>query len=229
MVRGRWITPDTIPTDTICRVLVIPDEIEIRAAVNGAISELIYPSNWEQVGAITPAQMAAAMDDMFWAYVQSECGGFVEVDIFTDQRAQGTAGGTYTANTDAGLNFTTGEAANAGNVSVAGAGWNVLAGVYHYDIWHVIKGDASYIALCWLRDETNNIILREGLHIINTLNVTGVLRVTGIVTLPATTQLLFYVRSNDTLATNGLGTPANVAGHPEVYGQAVFSRIADAP
>jgi len=60
-----YLTPPTIPTAKICRVLRIPDEQAIIAEVTGALQELTFAYNWELYGAITPQQMADAMFNMF--------------------------------------------------------------------------------------------------------------------------------------------------------------------
>lgn len=53
-----YITPDTTPDATICRVLLIPNDLRWLAAVQGALDELTKSYNWEQVGGIS-AQDAA--------------------------------------------------------------------------------------------------------------------------------------------------------------------------
>jgi len=73
MVNG-WLTPDTIPTETVCRKLVIPAEFEeIYSAVSGALYPLTLPENWEKFGTITPEQIAARMLQMYLAFLNSEC------------------------------------------------------------------------------------------------------------------------------------------------------------
>lgn len=66
-----YLTPETIPTATICRRLAIPEDMLIIAAVSGALSELTYSSNWQQFGAITPEQMAQRMSEMFSQYLEA--------------------------------------------------------------------------------------------------------------------------------------------------------------
>lgn len=68
-----YLTPDTIPAVTRCRTLVIPDDIYILAAVNGALYDLTLAENWEQYGAVTPQQISAAMMTLLTNYFQSEC------------------------------------------------------------------------------------------------------------------------------------------------------------
>lgn len=226
VVRGRWITPEEIPTETVCRVLLIPDEQEIRASVLGAISELIYPSNWEQVGAVTPQEISAAMDNMFWAFVESECQN-VSVDIFSDQRAIDVDGGTITANTDTVAPFQTAYPDNAGIVTLASNQFIVPAGLYEYDIWHVVRGDAGFGAICWLYNATGASLLHEGLHVTPVANDDAILRCVGLLNLGTQQNIEFRVRSTDTLATTGLGLARNVTGHVEIYGQAVWRRLSD--
>jgi len=60
-----YLTPETLPAAKICRVLHVPNERAIIAAVTGALEELTFAYNWEQFGAITPTQIASAMFNMF--------------------------------------------------------------------------------------------------------------------------------------------------------------------
>lgn len=70
MSRGAYLTPDTPDGDPIGRILYIPNTLV--PAVNGALSELTYPFNWEQYGDMTPADAAQAAQDMLDAYYSSE-------------------------------------------------------------------------------------------------------------------------------------------------------------
>jgi len=68
-----YLSPDALPTtDFIYRRLAIPNNIEIIAAVNGALDELTKPRNWEDYGSINAQQIAAAMDTMFRLYLKGE-------------------------------------------------------------------------------------------------------------------------------------------------------------
>jgi len=69
MSRQAWLTPDSIPTATICRRLVIPDELGVKIAVSGALDLLGFAKNWEQFGSVTPDDMASAMRDMLWNFI----------------------------------------------------------------------------------------------------------------------------------------------------------------
>lgn len=60
-----WLTPDTPATGFICRRLLIPNSVEFLAIVKGALLPLIYASNFEEFGSLTPGQTAAYFQDMF--------------------------------------------------------------------------------------------------------------------------------------------------------------------
>lgn len=68
-----YLTPDSAPGGTICRTLVIPDDPNWKAIVNGALSELIYAHRFEQFGTATPDEVAAVFQQMFYDYLESEC------------------------------------------------------------------------------------------------------------------------------------------------------------
>lgn len=57
-MRGQWLTPDSTPAGTACWRVLLPDSIECLALFKGAIDELRFASNWEQLSGITPAEAA---------------------------------------------------------------------------------------------------------------------------------------------------------------------------
>lgn len=59
-----YLTPDTIPVATRCRVLLIPDSVDWIAIVTGALSTLITPDAWQQYGTLTPEECAERMLQM---------------------------------------------------------------------------------------------------------------------------------------------------------------------
>jgi microcystin-dependent protein len=68
-----YLTGDLAAADgVICRRLIIPNQIDYLAAVNGAILELSQSYNWEQFGADTPDEAAAAMWQMYLEFRESE-------------------------------------------------------------------------------------------------------------------------------------------------------------
>ena len=68
-----YLTPETLPTTTLCRVLQIPDDPAFVAAVSGAIAELRHAYNWEQHGAVTPDDAAEASRILMEDYFMSDC------------------------------------------------------------------------------------------------------------------------------------------------------------
>ena len=70
-----YLTPDTIPASKSCRVVRIPEDPAIIAAVTGAIQTLAFDYNWEKYGDITPDEIAQAMRDMFdeFCLVRAKC------------------------------------------------------------------------------------------------------------------------------------------------------------
>lgn len=60
-----YLTPNSLPADTICRILFIPNNQEFIANITGAIEELTFPENWTPFGTLTPDQSAAALVPMF--------------------------------------------------------------------------------------------------------------------------------------------------------------------
>lgn len=76
-----WLTPETIPTATRCRFLLVPDDTAILGAVTGALYELCFDYNWEPYGAISPQEISYAMLQMVDGL--SDCGGSSSVDIGT--------------------------------------------------------------------------------------------------------------------------------------------------
>lgn len=54
-------TPDTIPAAVTGRLLVIPNNYQIIQTIWGALLPLTYPENWQPIGVVTPAAIAAVM------------------------------------------------------------------------------------------------------------------------------------------------------------------------
>lgn len=226
MPRGRWITPDSIPAETICRVLYIPDDTEIRASVNGALSELIYPSNWEQVGAVTPVDMAAAMDTMFWDYAVSVCEVATVVDfaIYRHQENQNVGGGTVTAGADMTVPWTHEELGqawvtfdNPNNL------WALAAGRYLIDATHSI-GMVTGFSFPMVRIASPLTTL-NGAQGANVGTRVFTWQFGFVLTTPTNVSLM--IRSTVTLATNGFGVPKNIAASAEVYGLCRITRLGD--
>lgn len=53
-------TPDSLPEETVCRTLTIPNETVFLSCFMGALRVLAEAENWQQTGSITPEEAAAA-------------------------------------------------------------------------------------------------------------------------------------------------------------------------
>ena len=97
-----YLTPDADTTATICRRIYIPDNDGYRQAVSGALLELTYASNWEQLSGIDGDTAASRMLEMVIAFFADEdCqfggGGSVEYAEVCDEKPKGTHGGSFTS------------------------------------------------------------------------------------------------------------------------------------
>lgn len=63
-----FLTPDTLPDDFVCRRVRIPNDVGWLELVNGALSVLTKPYNYEAFGSITPEQCAEILSEMFFEY-----------------------------------------------------------------------------------------------------------------------------------------------------------------
>lgn len=59
-----YLTPDSVPATTVCRVLLIPDDVAWMAIVTGALSALITPDAWQKYGTLSPEECADRMLQM---------------------------------------------------------------------------------------------------------------------------------------------------------------------
>lgn len=226
MTHGAWLTPDSIPGAVTCRTLQIPDDPNIIAAVSGALLPLIYPSNWQQFGAVTPAQMATAMQVMFHDFLDSECsqGRDMSAALYEHRENQNVGGGSVTANADVKLPFTHeihGEPwVTFDNVNDT---WTLQAGRYVVNASHNVgmTSGASFMMLIF----TSGFATLFGEQIFHAQD--RWLR--GVFYLESNEPETFsaYLRSSVTLANTGLGAPKNMAGQQERYGQLLITRLGD--
>lgn len=70
---GRYNTPNEDPAETLCRVLRIPDDTNIIAAINEMLFTLTRPEVWTEAG-ITPDETCWLVADMLDNYYAEECG-----------------------------------------------------------------------------------------------------------------------------------------------------------
>lgn len=100
--RLAWLTPETIPAGTTCRVLIVPDAIEWRGMVNGALALLTDAENFEEFGALTADEVAERFAEMYDSYLDEECVVLVANDLIVvqEQQTSGTHGGTFNSGAD---------------------------------------------------------------------------------------------------------------------------------
>src|SRR5574337_115506 len=55
-----YLTPDDVPAEQICRVILIPNSEAWIAVVTGALNSLAEAQNWQPQGVLTPEEAAAA-------------------------------------------------------------------------------------------------------------------------------------------------------------------------
>lgn len=68
----KFLTPNTLPDDFICRRVRIPNDIEWLELVNGQLAELTNPFKFELFGDITPEQCSEVFTEMFLEYQRGE-------------------------------------------------------------------------------------------------------------------------------------------------------------
>lgn len=68
-------TPDTFDLGSNCRLMVLPVDLRLLEAINGAIVSLTDPDVWEQHGAKTPEETAEFFNQFFitWHRTTAEC------------------------------------------------------------------------------------------------------------------------------------------------------------
>jgi len=70
-MRGQFLTPDVPAPGFICRSLKIPNSVGFLAIVSGALAELSKEHNFEDFGALSPAETAAYFQQMYDDYAES--------------------------------------------------------------------------------------------------------------------------------------------------------------
>lgn len=227
---GKWLTPETIPTTTRCRVLIIPDDINIYAAVSGALLPLVYVHSWEQFGAVTPAEMAFAMLDMYVDFLNSDCEGFANVEtyLYGHVENQNVGGGTVTAGAENKVPYnTTYFASPDANVSRASSVFTLQPGIYTVRAWHTLRftGD-SYLQI---EQVTGSEIptLFGGQDILGT-SLMRPLEINYAFLLTTVNSFKVRAITTATLATVGFGQPINESGHSEIYGELLIHRYRNA-
>jgi microcystin-dependent protein len=69
---SRYLAPDVMPTEYICRRLRLPDSPRILAAVSDVLAYLAQGGVWEETD-VTDAEMQALMSEMFYQFNDVDC------------------------------------------------------------------------------------------------------------------------------------------------------------
>ncbi len=223
-----YLTPDSIPAETVCRVLLIPNDTYVMAAIYGAISELCFPTNWEQFGSVTPEEIAQVMRVMFDALPESECQPVTNIELATCEhmQSQNVGGGTTpAANTSARIPFTT-FIAHPAWIGLANNIFTIQAGRYYFDMQH-IQAQASGFCWCWLENEQNYPTwFIWGNQIASVTD--RYLTCRGMFDVAAEFKFAFWYRSNSNSVVNtGFGSPKNITGYDERYGHVTILRLGE--
>lgn len=227
---GRWLTPETIPTATRCRVLLIPDDANIYAAVSGALLPLIYEHSWQPFGAITPAEIAFAMETLYFDFLATDCEGFANVETYLYRHVedQNVNGGTLTVGGENKVPYnTTFFASPEANVSRSNSIFTLQPGIYTVRAWHIA------------RNSGDTYLMIEQVTGVDIPSTTGQQEVLGTALMRAleinyafvlTVENSFKLRMIPTVGVggNGFGAAINEAGHPETYGEILIHRYRNA-
>lgn len=228
--RKAWITPETIPAETICRTLFIPDDDIFYANVVGALLPLTYAENWEQVGAITPDEAAERSRELFDAFVASECENPsvpMTCDVAYYALPQGTNGGSYTTPNLTKIPFNGFMSPISGNVSIPAADsvFLIEPGKYLIHIDFQLYPSSTYV-LCWFQQESGYDDIVFGLAT-GTVMVGKILNASILVNNYEQSQWTFRVQAGTSVANTFFGSPANRSGVQELYGTVSFLRLSD--
>lgn len=223
-----WLTPDSIPAETICRALLIPNDEGILAAVRGAVLDLCYAHNWEQQGAVTPQQMADAMVLMFDGFLNGACDVAQEMYIFIHEAPQNTAGGGYVASAESVIANYVQRYAGGANADIFGGNVRVQPGVWYVEAWHIIRftGLTKFGVLLNNADVPRIEGESDSLSTTRSTNF----HAKGVFTVASgTCQVIPTCQAGTSAPTNAFGMAANRPGRTEIYGETKLIRLGDAP
>lgn len=145
-MKGRWLTPsNTAPTAVICRRVLIPDDVEWIAIVNGALTRLGEDDMYEAFGAVTPAQIAERMRTLYEEYLdycpEEPISGII---ILEDIRGSGVNGGDFTSGAKRTRTINTEVIDSLNRCSIASNQLTLLAGTYRFDVKAIANACGSH-------------------------------------------------------------------------------------
>lgn len=217
-----YLTPDTAPGTTKCRVLIIPDDKEWLALVTGALSELTHAYNFEEFGTATPEETAQTFRDMLALYVDCEP-TVTDLIIIEERQTQNTHGGTFNGagwRTRA-LNT---EVIDTGNIaSLSGNQVTIPAGTYRVKAFGTsMRVGGNTLALYNVTDSVYSLIGSTGHSAVST-DGNNESFIDGQITIAATKTFELRHYCNTTVSTFGFGFAANIT--TEIYAQLVFEKL----
>lgn len=69
-----WLTPDSLPSQTKCVSLHVPDSLDFEAVLRGALMLLQEAENWQEYGSLTPVECASAWQALNeYNFLMTEC------------------------------------------------------------------------------------------------------------------------------------------------------------
>lgn len=226
-----YITPDTIPAALSCRVIQIPDDPIIYAAVSGALQLLTFAENWEEVGSVTVPQIVSSMQTMYNDFLDSNCDNLMtlEIDEFAHIENTNVAGGGIAANTNTRIPFNNTITTQGGNVVVGGVSvFTIQPGAYLIDMRHFC-GSGTALNRCWMEDNDSGQLQIQGETFAEGTGGRFYFFVSGYWVATTVRNIRFVARSTIALASVYYGTPYNQAGIAEHYGHVRFLRLGDPP
>lgn len=86
-----WLTPDgSVPSSNVCLTITIPDGLQWRASLRGALLSLGEAENWEKWGTLEPQEVADVFLQAYLAAGFGECPMIGEIKIWpTDDIPEG--------------------------------------------------------------------------------------------------------------------------------------------
>lgn len=229
--RGQWPTPETSPTSTICRVLLIPDDIRIMAAVDGALSFILNEDYWRDAG-LSVEETVELLDNMFLSYIDSQgsCPVEIQEQNITAYHSvtSGTNGGSTVANAWTICPFNLVSRVNTSDGTLASNVLTLPAGLWRIRARHALfQSNGTSIAICGVRLKTHFGVITNAYNSIPLRSVASSQAIPEVdVTLNfiMPTELSLEYRTNVLWANAGLGAPLT-QGSDELYGEISCSRV----
>lgn len=215
-----YLTPDTAPGNTRCRVLIIPDDKEWLALVTGALSELTHAYNFEEFGTATPEETAQAFRDMLALYVDCEptMPDFIRL---TDTKTTGNNGGTFTSGAWRTRDLNTENDDSGGHCSLSSNQFTLQPGTYDIEVLAPGYGVLGHVVR--LYNVTDSAEVVKGTTAYNASGDAGYTVLRHRFTIATAKTYRIEHRCDTTLATYGFGVAATW-GDSNIFTQVTLYR-----